>query len=53
MSALTIHRDREHERWIVMRRNDDFARVVAAFDSLREAEFFVVEHGDPIPEVRT
>lgn len=36
-------------RWVVMRVGE-FARVVAAFDSLHDAEVFAVEHGDPHPE---
>lgn len=52
MSALEIRRDRFHERWIVMRRGE-FARVVTSFPTLAEAEEFVMEHGDPIPEVRS
>lgn len=52
MSALKIHRDHEGGRWVVMRLGD-FARVLASFESLSDAESYVLEHGDPIPEVQT
>ena len=37
---------RVDDRWCVFRLGD-FARVVARFDTLHEAEAYIIEHGDP------